>query len=562
MPTFLTLIETDGNQRFIFGTNRLRQNVGASELIFRAGTQVVLDAIARHGGPDCRHESARERAARLLEAAATAPIESGAEHEVVIATSGRAIFLSRSAESARRVVSDVTRWAAREAPGLSVAGVTRSFEFGTDPIHDVSLGLARELPRVRGALPPPQSRFLRLPIVADCATSGLPASEYRRPTQDEDPELQSVVARAKYEQASRALQRLRTHVPEGARVARSIDDLERQPDLPVLGVVHADGNGIGAVFLEFDERVGTAGNASGNRRYVDMLRRFSLGLELATESAFATALADLGRDAEDEVVPVVPLVLGGDDFTAVCDGRVALRLARGFLAAFEETTRAPIDPVGDAVARVSGKAFGVARLAACAGVVIVKPHFPFYAAYALAEALLAEAKRVKQIAVDATGTPIPCSALDFHVHTTASGADLRSIRDGRSSRDARCRLWAGPYVVTPRTMLDGVSDRARLEAQHFSRLLDRVTLVRAEDEDGRRRLPSSMLHDLRTALFEGQAVVDARVRLALPRYGSRGLADLLESDSPRPSLFRDEPAGSRHSHMTSFLDVLDVSEFW
>jgi len=415
-------------------------------------------------------------------------------------------------------------------------------------------------PSRAGALPPPESRFLRLPILADCATSGLPASEFRRPLAGEDPEFQSAVASAKYGQARRALARLQDHVAEGWRVARSIDELERAGDLPALGVVHADGNGIGTVFFDFDRHAGTAGDASGNRRYVDTLRRFSLGLELCTEAAFASALAALGDGAAEGHVPVVPLVLGGDDFTAVCDGRIAIALARAFLAGFEEATaQSVIDPVGDTVAGVSRAAFGVPRLAACAGVAIVKPHFPFHAAYDLAAALLAEAKGVKRLAVDAGGASIPCSAFDFHLHGTGSGTDLRFIREERASRDGRCRLWGGPYVVTPFAALAGAAEPERIRASHVERLQARVQIVRDEDEDGRRRLPGGLLHDLRAGLFEGKDVSDSRVRLALPRYADRGLAGLLEDDGARPSLFRpDGPA----FFVTSFLDVLDASELW
>jgi hypothetical protein len=42
---FMVLVETAGNQKTIFQTNRLSENVGASELIYRVGTEYVLRAV-------------------------------------------------------------------------------------------------------------------------------------------------------------------------------------------------------------------------------------------------------------------------------------------------------------------------------------------------------------------------------------------------------------------------------------------------------------------------------------------------------------------------------------
>jgi hypothetical protein len=42
----LVLVETSANQRLIFATSKPRENVGASHMIWRAGTELTLKAVA------------------------------------------------------------------------------------------------------------------------------------------------------------------------------------------------------------------------------------------------------------------------------------------------------------------------------------------------------------------------------------------------------------------------------------------------------------------------------------------------------------------------------------
>src|SRR5207302_3878927 len=101
MPmVYLVLIETAGNQAFIFATNKLRENVGASELTFRAGTSYVLDAVREAGGPDLRQDFP----ASLLAAKHNPPLPIGSYPvEIILAVSGKALLLVRDAAMGRKI---------------------------------------------------------------------------------------------------------------------------------------------------------------------------------------------------------------------------------------------------------------------------------------------------------------------------------------------------------------------------------------------------------------------------------------------------------------------------
>jgi hypothetical protein len=547
----LVLIETTGNQSYIFATNKLRENVGASELTHRVGTRFTLEAVGRLTGQSLYDEDSENLRRNLLDERRNPRFEDGGRVEVIVATSGKALLLVRDAEDGKRIVSAVTERGLREAPGIHMHGVVVPFNAEQHSLHTAIKWAHEKHAESGGRLPSPEARFQRLPVVAECATSGLPAAVYDRQSPEPRKE-RSAVSRAKatldYEGRSAAedgldrMRRVAKRADSDLRLAR-MADLERLEELDWLGVIHADGNGLGRVFLHFDQHVPDQG--ARPRVYIDTLRRFSLALDYCTEEAFRYALGRMQprwvarqerRPKKLDFLPVVPLVLGGDDLTLVCDGRLAVQFAIEFVEKFEALTRADNlagfrDVIPVVMRRPDGK--GQPVVTSCAGVAIVKPHFPFHAAYELAEALLSSAKKEHNRQ----------TAVDFHILYDASGPDLQRIRESLTAPDG-ARLVARPYRVT------GQSN----EPRHVSALKRRLEALRSRDEDERRQLPNSMLHELRQALFQGRTVAEARLGLVRERYKNSGIDHLLEGGW----LFWPENGG----YVTGLIDAMDLVEFW
>jgi hypothetical protein len=508
----LVLIETSGNQAFIFATNKLRENVGASELTARVGTLFVLEAVQGAGGmipPDNRDPK-------------TYPaIGNQNSVEVILAVSGKALLLVRDAAIGRQIVNKVTLRALREAPGLEVRGVvSRDFDFETTPLHPLIGEVHRQFEVVRSRLPGPVARFQRLPIIAECASSGLPAQRVanRRDGLAEDERreysAQTFAKLQAREQWKCRLDGILTRHNSSAKLPDATTDLEKL-GCDWLAIVHADGNGLGQVFLKFDH----VAKASGNRDYIEKLRSFSLALDECTEKAFCRSLT-VFRPRRN-ITPIVPLVLGGDDLTVVCDGRQALQFTKMFIDYFEQET-AQHDDV---------KRIMLAGVTSCAGVAIVKPHFPFFAGYQLAEELLKSAKALK-----------PHSAIDYHILYDASGPDLDRIR--RELTIGSAKLVARPYTVRSES---APPNRA------WSDLQRRIAAVRASDDEDRRRLPNSMLHDLREGLYLGQDAAESWLALVRNRYRPH-IDPLLAGDN----LFWHDG----EQRLTGLLDAVDTAEFW
>jgi len=512
----LVLLETSGNQRFIFATNKLRENVGASEATFRVGERLVRLAAA--GVPGLRE---------------------------VMVTSGKALLLVDREEQGRQIVRGATRRALDETPGLDLTGVvSRGFDLDTEPLHRLVGEVHEQFEATRASRPGPELRFQRLPLVDECATSGLPASAARG-----DGSAVSQVSLRKAELSTAWHERLRGILPAGVSLPGRVDELEQRfEDLSWLGVVHADGNGLGQIFLNFDDYLfdrqreqRAESQRDQNERYIRLLGAFSRNLDRCCEGAFLSALGELdgqpGRARHPtEEKACVPLVLGGDDLTAICDGERALGFARAFLLNFSELTTKD-----EIIGEITERAYGQRGLGACAGVAIVKPHFPFSLAYELAEGLCASAKGVK------TALGARHSALDFHVLRDTSYRDLEAIRGELRLRGGE-RLYCRPLVVS-----DGPTDDPWFRRRSWASFLERVHTIQGAGSS----LPSSQLHELRSALLLGRAEADARLRLIYQRYPWR-LRSLVESapDEP-PSLFFEEDGGV----VSRFLDTIETTHF-
>jgi len=508
---WLVLLETAGNQRFIFDTPKMRESIGASELLTRVGREFVRKAVAKLDG-------------------------GGADIEVVLATSGKALIIAATEALARGIVRSVTLRALTEAPGVSITGVYQSFDWDRQRVADVERALHGQLVAVRASHPGPEVRYLRIPVVAECGSSGLPATSVVR-AGDERRLASPVVSckrdasRAAYDRFAAILKDHDVSVP----IARQFWEVETAAGVDWLAYIHADGNGVGAMFTALNTRYA---QPTDNRAYIDELRRLSEALERATELALCDAVRSVG--AVDAPLDLAVLVLGGDDVTVVCDGRLALRLVPEFLRAFERRT---LEALGQ-------------RLTAAAGVAIVKPHYPFHLAYELADELAASAKQAKRLepADGVDGSDLAVSSFDLHIHYDATASTLDDIRE-RAFVDG-ATLNVRPFIVSQEPISAvALQHRRWFAARRWNERREQALALRSESR-GRSALPRSVTHGLRHALFQGRVAADAELARVRPEHRNQ-LLEVLGGKLYHESSTLDGAAelGCR------LLDAMDVASF-
>lgn len=613
----LIMLETNGNQRFVFSSPRLRENVGASYLI----TQLA---------------DWTEQAAKCID-----------KFGWVSKSSGKVILTVATEDDARKLIGEVTRKAFSAAPGLDVSGVFVDLNDSGDVEHPhVSDSDLRKVHKtaVEYALnrPPAQARFSQMPFLQRGRDSALPASsrlgvcDEARDDKATALSLSSRVCRYRANDARKQFIELaveqkdleelgRRHDLLGRedlltrdptmleeKLARSItsetvDGRDRTEDerLSKVAVIHIDGNGVGEIMRNLQKSLETipggvfrsevlaeqsssgvaeesasAGPTDDPHKSPDALRRFLLEinrrLEKAMRISFLTAWAGVASLAQKDVkdiaaIPVVPVILGGDDATVITDATYALPFTEKFLTAFEEETGkdallkylGPKSRQGtggctksageDENAESAGgtvKSMGKDRSAdgagesagnngknserdsknaesasekqggpmtAAAGVAIVPRKFPFHIAYDLAERLIKSAKALGK------ESEKECSTLSFHVLFDSTVLDPDELLRSYKSFTRR------PFKVIAELDTEGRAKKRQSDASEEA----------AEGPHGRpalREHPAWKEMCERTALFKGLKPAGGNEEpLAFPKTRAARIRKL-QSDAAREEI--------------------------
>ena len=450
MTSYLVMLQTNSNQPFIFSSPRLREQIGASFEITLLSHWV------------------KKEAKEILEAKKLPP------SFWVSDSSGKVIVCFRDTDGnpkdlAKQLIREVTLRALTDAPGLDVTGVFVKASSSTVDADDLQK-LDRVFLEYSLNRRPAAARFPQFPFLERGSESALPASaslgalefsqESLQPNNFDESSPLSLPSRVKRAFASMSRKQQVDDVKE--RLAKRGKELKQEPSLDPtklaaafqdgeefedakdmlssVGVVHIDGNGVGAIMRDLGSAHSEAQEAgvciSADEVHTepnDALQAFIMvvnkRLDKTVKDAIALSWYDVQELTPDTVVPIVPVLVGGDDVTVYTDGRFAIPFAEAYIRHYEELTEK--DELLKQLAVVAG-AKEAGPLTASAGVAIVGRNFPFHIAYDLAEGLVSRGKKLGKRKGE-----VPCSTIDFHVLRDATVLDPDDTLDeykGRSQR--------------------------------------------------------------------------------------------------------------------------------
>lgn len=416
----IVLLEASGIQEYIFGSNHLAQNIGASELVMRSTTTWVRADLNKL---KLRHNIQADTAGGLLRSGKT--LEDGdLDAEVVFSGGGAATLLFRDDAQAATFIQNITQRALEDAPGLKLWAARRTFPAGQGQFRETYEKLRGDMfqrKRLPYARPLPG-----LSVSAACVFTGLPAVGFdndplvagkevlEKPEMQRDdyvPRPISAETAARLRAESDGKKRLHELLPQvkekGLEFVYDFDHFGSKDESSYVAVVHIDGNNMGSRFGDVGQ------DSHSDRDYITAVQAFSDSIQKAAETALTQTVNDLlaAYDGKDTIAGVIklqrtpnsnrymlpfrPLVFGGDDVTFVCDGRLGLSLATRYLEVVSQQILTDRQP-----------------LHARAGVAVVHNHYPFSRAYDLSASLAGRAK--KAIAELSTDPDEGATVLDWH----------------------------------------------------------------------------------------------------------------------------------------------------
>lgn len=437
----LTIIDVTGIQNYIFGSNRLKEIVGASEIVAQATSWWIFDVLRDALRWDWNFKTNPNEIKTPFDVIDSDKTIETLDAEIIYAGGGNTLILFANRDKAIEFTKAYTLKLLKDARGLETVIAHSKEEFEIDEKSDDGKPKILEIIdetikalNIKKANRKVSTPMLGLAVSAQCVSTGRVATKI-----DKDRKKKiSTESFQKQDYAEKGNTRLRDEVLKqldwkGLEAPSDFDDLGRtRGEASYIAVVHTDGNGIGKRIENIGE------SANDNRDWINQMRCFSKSIYNANTAAMEKTIEQLlwkidgdkkeltddrkepfklsqkeveknGRKEIETYFPFRPLIFGGDDLTFVCDGRIALSLTAFYLKELLKINLSDNKPI-------------YAR----AGISIIKSHYPFSRAYKLAEELGNGTKeRIKDIDEDNKEVV----AIDWHVAVSGLLGDLDEIRE-------------------------------------------------------------------------------------------------------------------------------------
>ena len=429
MTKYLYGASVQGIQSFIFQTNKLKEIVGASQLV----DNICDNEFQKFCGTDWE------------------------EVEIIMSAAGNIRCLVKEA-LCKKIVRSFPKHISNYAPGITISQavlpVSSNLKITMDDLEE-KLRIQRNkvaMPIDTGFMGLERARRTGGVAYAKDKNEGIiDRGTYLKIF---DPYKLNDKGKPKRRKALNLFQKFSKNEVKAEDVPFDIEHITKQRDNGWLAIVHADGNGLGNLIMNLSELLKTESNEVVKETYVNLSKQIKAATEKAAQIAFEEVINTEWQKEikEDKKVfyPFRPVVLGGDDLTVIIRADLAYPFTSTYLKHFEKETKAHFSTI-DSLDLPDLKQ----GLTACAGIAYIKQSYPFHYGVRLVEDLTGQAKTFSK-SINPTFAP---SSLYFYKVQASFIDDLTSMKKRTHiPEEAKISFDFGPYLIHPRKGKASIAD--------------------------------------------------------------------------------------------------------
>lgn len=478
------LLDTRSIQKYVFSCNKLKTNVGASYLvdgIFNDLMQKIVLPSFNLKMPKISWQESKQ--IEMIK-------DDSIEAEIVYIGGGNMLILINKFSGkednlnlCREIVKKWTLEILKKAPGLKTGAAIgmMDVERFKDSLDKMYVQLKQNQNTVLPQVDLPYTGF-----TLECNISGKTADTFDWV----DKSWIAKEVKAKTDAYTYASEKVRSEYKDILEKDGSRDKYDFASELEKIGckegesyisVIHIDGNNMGVKFSkckDSQERKELSLKVAQivQNAFCELIKTIIAEYD---SKAYAEAL-DMEKLVDKEgkkLLPIRPIIIGGDDITFVCPARVGIEYAKRFIEAVNKQEFLSDEQhkrMSEEVKKEDNSIILSKTMSCCGGVAIVPLKYPFFRAYQLAEHLCGSAKNKSRKNDN--------SLIDFAILYGEMTPDLDQLCRYQYSAPEGC-LHYGPYSV-------------QKEIQDGSHINDLLVLK----DDIRDNVPKNKIKELRDVL--------------------------------------------------------------
>jgi len=390
-----------GIQGFIFGTNKLREIVGASELVEQICTDLFYK-IANINKEDSN---------------------------IILSAAGNIKYVFNDDQKCKDFVKIFPKAVSELAPGITISQAVIEFE-GNDYSESLQK-LEDKLKEQRNIVAAPlEIGFMGLERAR--RTSGVAVDFVKDEVLDD-----ATFAKINAGDNVALFKKMSGFKSKASELAFDTEDITKSGKNSWIAVIHADGNGLGQIIQ------------NKGRELVEkkLFEKFSNTIEESTKNAIKKAFDEIVKnECNENKYPIRPIIIGGDDVTVVIRADLALNFTKILLEQFEMESAKKFKEIG--LSDYDG------GLTACAGIAYIKESYPLHYGLSLAEKLCSDAKKyVKRTKDDGKLEDpeygeMPKSAIAFYKVQDSFVDDIKTLKQRTLQTMTGLSYYFGPYKLS------------------------------------------------------------------------------------------------------------------